>query len=67
MDDKDFPKLSIKPTTEATVKIASMCGMLGAAVSTASYLLIKGVTARTIESANVLFKEQFDFQQKTNK
>ncbi len=58
MDDpKAIPHLSITSNSEANVKIATMCGLLGASVSAASYLLIKGIVKKTIEGANDLLRE----------
>jgi hypothetical protein len=54
------PKLDIITDSKASVKIAVMCGMLGAVVSTVSYLYIKGVAVATIDNANIALKEYFD-------
>ncbi len=53
-------RLEIYPSMKTTAKTAVMCGLLGAAVSTAAYLFVKIIEAETLDNAIFLLKEQFD-------
>ncbi len=58
MDDTTSnPRLILSSNSKANAKIATLCGLLGASVSTASYLLVKGVVAKTLEGVNILLDE----------